>query len=356
MLVIPNRGNNLSDLDLLLSEINIIHAERDFYVLVPKDFKMEDYKDRPVKTTVVQINKSLTNSPENYEYMMSNNSKIVQKNIYIYSVTFHKGLNNINEAEFSLTNASSTFTYTDHDRKLSNSSPSSYYTDKLVNDPECSDIFSDYSSSSVPLTDPRYYNSKHAVVSMEKDNNMIMDVFNIMWSTQRFHYFGKELMDEKTSIKFRNINKFDKISNSFDFDDNEVVDHMLDFITRLCLTINETMISDAIFIYDTDLGYNVKGGNIPYQNILYRDYVIGRLTLIQRSIANIAKDIEDNYGPIRLMYNPSDIGDFVSIIVKKNRNLDRSGIFFDKNTIFNSFIFELFDSFENFKIQEGFYR
>jgi hypothetical protein len=138
-------------------------------------------------------------------------------------------------------------------------------------------------------------------------------------------YGGKELIDNKTTFQFIDIELWDTIKYSiFNVLDN-VIDqapnafNLSDYLNG---TFNNFIGKDAYFIYDSDAkgmnraGLNVVNLGIPFADFYPRKYIPENIKTALTLFENDCRDIEKEYGHIRLYSRPSNIGNKIKIQFK----------------------------------------
>jgi hypothetical protein len=98
-----------------------------------------------------------------------------------------------------------------------------------------------------------------------------------------------------------------------------------EFSNSLKSSFNSFIGNNTTFIYDSDAlgygksGFNVRGGNIAFGKYYTKDYLSNNLKGTLSRFEQECKDIEQIAGHVRILYNPSIIGDKFKITFKDHK-------------------------------------
>ena len=325
MLFIPE----VHDTNKNLTKFGVMDQTREFYIYVDNvQLTMKD--NQPFSTIMVQVNKSVNDGAILTISPTRGNNKQINKNVYIYDAYFPRGIKDFRDGEFTLRNASSSQIYTDYDRKISRTKESALYSDSIVDNVPYANFLEELCGTSEPMIPPNYYNRDHTVDGLK--NNM----YNLIWGITRYNYSGGDLLDSNSKIHLVGSSNYVGIDTPTE---NDGVEEEL--ANRLFLPTNENMITKATFIYDTQLGFNILGGEIPYNEHMYKQFIINSYEQIKAKITTQAQLIEKTEGSIRLYYNPTDVGDKVRVEYK-DRKINNKGKALNKDYVYNIFMDDLF--------------
>jgi len=138
----------------------------------------------------------------------------------------------------------------------------------------------------------------------------------------------KKLIDSNTTIIFMDILKYDTIRLN---EMHQIVkmenncERGFEFSNSLKSSFNSFIGNNTTFIYDSDAlgygksGFNVRGGNIAFGKYYTKDYLSNNLKGTLNRFEQECKDIEQIAGHVRILYNPSIIGDKFKITFKDHK-------------------------------------
>lgn len=134
-----------------------------------------------------------------------------------------------------------------------------------------------------------------------------------------------KLIDSHTSIIFMDLAKYDTIRldvhNILPKVEN-ICKGSFDFSNGIKGAFDGYVGQGTTFTYDSDAkginksGVMVRGGSIPFGKIYYPQYLINNLDSAVQRFKDECADIERRIGHVRVLYNPSNIGDKVKIRFK----------------------------------------
>jgi hypothetical protein len=138
-------------------------------------------------------------------------------------------------------------------------------------------------------------------------------------------YSGRELIDNKTIIKYMDISLWDTLKynllgvmDSVESKNKKTMDVLNDFIYNFINFIGD----DCYFIYDSDgKGMNVPGvniikGNIQYKQFYLPEYIGQNTNMALTLFEQTCHDIELEYGHVRIQCYPSKIGSKLTLKFK----------------------------------------
>jgi hypothetical protein len=148
-------------------------------------------------------------------------------------------------------------------------------------------------------------------------------------------YSGRDLIDNKTSFEFMDINKWDtirlSIMNMLYKVECETPD-TFDITASIYESFSNFIGKDSYFIYDSDAngmdkcGVNIVEGTIPFSQYYPKAYIPRNIADSLILFENDCHYIEKEYGHIRLYCYPSNIGNKIKITFKDYVNAPFSPI------------------------------
>ena len=165
----------------------------------------------------------------------------------------------------------------------------------------------EYEVNSIP---PQYYNE----YAMFKDLGDWADLSSDPYACKVDTEF---LIDNSTTFQFMDIEKYDtmrlELRGSI-INVESKYSKSISVPTNLGSAFNTYEGKGSIFIYDSDAfgfgkeGVNVRGGYVPQGKFYDKLWVTENLASALDSFRMNCKDIEEEYGHIRVLYNPDDLG------------------------------------------------
>lgn len=165
----------------------------------------------------------------------------------------------------------------------------------------------EYEVNSIP---PQYYNEYSMMKDLGDWTDLNSDPYSCKVET-------KYLIDNSTTFQFMDIEKYDtmrlELSGSI-INVESKYSKSIAVPTNLGSAFNSYEGKGSIFIYDSDAfgfgheGVNVRGGYVPQGKFYDKPWVAQNLATALESFRMNCKDIEEEYGHVRVLYNPDDLG------------------------------------------------
>lgn len=325
-MLIRNFHNN--DIEYDMKQAGIKKCKRTIHLFVNK----EQYHNGTAKFgRAVLINESLSDGNYTITKIKIPNSSIIRITTYYFDVTFNN-VKDLRESIFTLTESFGTERVVSYDDKNVIDYETSQYS-LLINsiDGDLRDWLQVRDSAFIPP--PNYYNEMHMYY---KEND-----FNSLYNFDTTLYYNyNELIDEFTTINIYNIDFWDTMnSKTVELIDKEIMKgkyNIGDVSTQLYTQFIQASISDSIFIYDTDLGTNIKGGIFPFYEDQLKSVLITDIRNTKNLFELTCKEIQSKYGNIRVHMKSNIYGDSYNIICKDyNKNNQPFNLGFKTNNILN---------------------
>jgi len=186
---------------------------------------------------------------------------------------------------------------------------------------------SEYSDDSKPLILPFYYTQEHEYYETGdfEPNGGLSD------GALRMKIIGSDLVDSNTKIYQQDPSSFNTIMDTMQIsDDHSLFGYSINntpksSASELISNTNyilecDTLVNGGIFIYDSQAGMNIKDSSIICQKYISKERVVDELQAFLNSIDSKCKEIESNFGSVRVMYAPSLLGTKCRIIFKDKEN------------------------------------
>jgi hypothetical protein len=298
-----------NDIDSILDESGIKECKRSIYVFVKKD----EYLNGSAKVgRAILVNESLSDGRYTITKLKIPNSANIRITIYYFDVLFND-IKDLRESVFTLTESFGServISYTD--KKVIDYETSQYSTLVHVADDSTRDWIQLRDATYIPP--PKYYNETH-MYHKEHDFNSLFGYDTIM-------YFNMdELMDEFTTIKIFDIDFWDSMDSVIvESIDKQIMKNEYgvgDVSIQLYTQFIQASINDAMFIYDSELGTNIKGGTIPFYKNQIKPAMINDIKNAKSIFEFTCKEIQDKYGSIRVHMKPTIFGDSFNIMCKE---------------------------------------
>ena len=165
----------------------------------------------------------------------------------------------------------------------------------------------EYEVKSIP---PQYYNEYMMFKDLGDWSDLNSDPYACKVET-------KSLIDNSTTFQFMDITKYDtmrlELSGSI-INVESRYSKSISIPTNLGSAFNSYEGKGSVFIYDSDAfgfgheGVNVRGGYVPQGKFYDKPWVAKNLAAALDQFRMNCKDIEEEYGHIRVLYNPDDLG------------------------------------------------
>lgn len=174
------------------------------------------------------------------------------------------------------------------------------------------------SSNETYVLPPTFYTEYHMVNNVGDFGNFMLDFVD-----NKYDY--RSLTDRTTKYQFMDINLWDTMKAEINHCLGDLECGNNDAFTvsdTLSTAFNSNLTDGAIFIYDSDGngfgkdGINVKGGRVPYGKYYSKHYLARNLENSLSLFTQSCHLLEGQYGHIRVMCNPSEIGAKTKITFK----------------------------------------
>lgn len=255
----------------------------------------------------------------------SNNSTYMVMNMYTYSTRFETSIRNINGAEFVLENSIASSSTNEYDCKRCITNGITLYSKEFREDPVKKEFLSDLSGLSPEIPEPIYY-------TMRQQEAECGDVYSLTSLSTVISHLGYELIDDNTQVSMLDMSLMDTfnikvrdrmkeiryILNTSSFGDINMYD-TTQLSNEMMFNVIESLQSGYIYQYDSQLGRGINTTSksyLPFSKFRIKDEM---RTNLERSIDSVeahAKDLEKQFGSIRLMFTPSYRGDKIDVYFK----------------------------------------
>jgi hypothetical protein len=299
-----------------LADCGIIKYKRVIYLFVDPNA----YGNNFIKTAkAVIINSSVNKGSKegNIIHPSVDNSVMIRYSLYFCNVFFEES-NNIKLSQFTVKNAYSHEMQTLFDQKQSANFMFGMYSSslgKLEYDNEYLfwEIVGNMDTTVLP---PIYYTEMHQY-------KITGDLFSLCGIGEI--YSGSELIDNKTTIEYKDINSIDTMKYNFlgimqsvEQKNGETLNVLNDFYHDFRDFIGK----NCYFVYDSDgnginnRGVNIVDGKIDYKSFYLPQYIRNNVTSALTLFEQSCRDIEDKYGHIKVLCYPDKIGNKTKIKFK----------------------------------------
>ncbi len=353
----------LAEIGYDLGQAGIMEAHRFIYLF----FDQNALDNHKLKQTVkgdsiygkaIQINLSISKGgKENFDLTpwmrKCDNSTNMVAAMYTFDTIFDTDIINIYSAKFILNEALISSTMNDYNISKAMLCGENYYSKDLRNNEskkESISRFVNISASEIP--DPIYYTIRHQEACEG-------DIYSLNGINTIIEHEGKELYDENTRVSVMNMSLIDTLEPKMKkkiYDVRHQVrnsDYKLNMYDQtqlsedLLYTEFETMQHGYTYIYDTQAGINIvsnemvngkikKTGYIPFKKYQFDDKLQQDIERTLRMIQAHAKEVESQFGSVRLHFTPLYFGDKSDIYFKDWKS-DHQPVIKDKVDIDNSF-------------------
>lgn len=317
------------------AEAGILDAHRFFYIFFSYN-DIDDFKNNRLDPKAIyygkaiQINLSISKGgKDNVDvapwFRGSDNSTFMSIGMYIYDVISEGSITDLSGAQFILKESLVSSTTNDYDLKKSMLLGASMYSKDLRDKPEKSiylanNIMEDHP----PIPEPEYY----TIRQQEVENG---DIFTILDLGTVITRLGHEIFDENTTFSIMDMtemnamepilkNKIYEARNTKRMSDYKA--SIYDSTELSEYTLYEDFASmqhGYTYIYDTNLGVNIIKNNksfMPFVNHQFKDKLQEDLEGTLRKIKMYASEVENELGPMRLMFTPLYYGDKSNVYFK----------------------------------------
>ena len=317
------RNFSLNDYDMgdhsNQKECGLFDARRTMYVFVTNtEYNLKSFKI--AKTAI--INECVYDSKVDFTHPVKlDNSYIVRKAVYFGNIICAvPGDIQSHGSIFSLDNVISS------EKSVSPgvdvlSHGSNVYSTRLITDVNPMDrqlLDIEYEVRSIP---PQYYNE----YMMYKDIGDWPDLFS---DPDGCKTNVSELIDHSTTIQFMDVDKYDTMRLQLTggiINAESQFNNSISIPTSLGTAFSSYEGRGATFIYDSDAfgigkyGVNVKGGYVPQGKFYDKPWIADNLAKTLEYFSMNCKDVENQFGHLRVMYNPDALGNKYKIKFKDYR-------------------------------------
>ena len=354
----------LEEIGYDLSESDIYEAHRFIYLF----FDQNAIDNHNLKNTIkgnliygkaIQINLSVSKGgKENISlvpWMRNNdNTTYMTATMYCYDTIFDTDITNIYSAKFILNEALASSTLNDYTLKQSMLCGENFYEKDFRNNDSKKFALDRIISINAPdIPDPMYYTIKHQEMCED-------DIFSIKSIGSVIEHEGRDLFDDNTRVSVMNMTLIatleprmrkkiydvrHQVRNS-DFKLNNYDQTQLS--EELLYTEFQTMQHGYTYIYDSQAGINVvsqqmlpngkfkRTGYIPFRKFQFNDKMQNDIEKTIKAIKTHAKEVEKQFGSVRLHFTPLYFGDKTDVFFKDWR-ADKQPVLKDKIDIDNGF-------------------
>ena len=299
-----------------LKDIGILNHKRTIYVFV-KENEFKAKLCRSAKFAIVNECVYYGDHRGNVVSIKIPNSTINRTAVYFGTLCYEIP-SDIRTAYFTIDIGLNKERQTLHDlNEVQNRSESAISSKLMGADPDIIDEYQD--GLSTCIIPPNYYTELQMI-------NAIGDFGTIMHDMDVGQIQYKELIDNSTKFIYCNINTWDSMKAEFIHKANECnfgsEITALDISEKIGNSFVNNLHENAIFIYDSDAkglnkpGVNVTGGIITNGKYYPENYLIKNKASIANLFSSACKDIESQYGHIRVMCCPSNLGNTTKILYK----------------------------------------
>lgn len=275
----------------------------------------------------------------------SNNSTYMTCGMYIYDTIFETDITNIYSARFILNDALVSSTTNDYDIKKAMTNGTNIYCKDIRDDQNKKDAISSNIYEFAPnIPDPIYYTIRQQEI-VEDDAFCLTSLNTIV------EHEGNELYDQDTRVSVMNMTLIATLEPKMKqkIYDLQAQIHKSDYGIKMYDSTElsnellyqdfESMQNGYTYIYDTNEGVNIvrtAKSFIPFTKYQFKDKLQYDLERTLIAIKNHARDIEQEFGPVRLHFTPLYFGD-KSDVYFKDWKKDNQPTLCDKLDVDNGF-------------------
>lgn len=316
--------------DMTLRDAGIRDCRRKIIIFIDKknyDNERVGIVD-PLKSRIglaFQINLSITDGRQsltNIAFGSKSNSSVIRMNVYSYDVLFENNYSDFESAFLTIRSAYGSEIFRNYESSdyPERTSDIIIYNRLYQDSPSMNLMYDSFFSSSAYLVPPLYYTAEH----MYEDYNH--EFFTLFEDSSIFSSSLKSMVDTHTEISFLDMSQYDSIAQSIQGFYQDITKDEPGLIgekmtSNLFDSVAPSMITDAVFIYDSESGSNIKGGTVPFMNFRDKRSMAGELQSLKDFIIATCKTVEDEHGSIRAFYSPSLCGDRIRIIGKEDPSI-----------------------------------
>lgn len=345
-------------------EADILDAHRFIYLFFDQNAIDDHEMKRTIKGNLIygkaiQINLSISkNSNGNLAivpwFRGNPDSSCMTISMYCYDTIFETDITNIYSAKFILNDAIISATLNDYDSKKSMLFGENFYSKEFRNSEWKKNSLTSMIGENAPdIPDPKFYTIRH----QEVVDDDLYSIHNINWVIE---HEGKELYDDKTRISVMNMSLIETLESKMRkkvYDVRHQVrnsDYKLTMYDQTELSEDtfyrdfESMQHGYTYIYDSQAGINVVSnrvlsngqvvstGYMPFKKFQFNDKMQYDIENTLKAIKNHAKDVEKQFGSIRIHFTPLYFGDKTDVYFKDWKK-DRQPTLKNKMDIDNGF-------------------
>lgn len=305
--------------DEMRSRVGLIEWARYLFFFIDKQ-TYDHYKNNKSRLVVpigkvIQLNLSVQkggNNPLRSSNIFGDSLNEVNISFYKYTGVFHGGIENLDECELMIEEGFRSGNESDMNNKRSVTKDMDLYS-TLINEAEQNshgvqyNFFNDVDADRV--LDPRYYTEKH---QMMVSNDIVYVV-----EENPYTYTASDLVDDHTTIRVYDIKAWDTMQDRLRDQINDMIDDNKSVIsTGLNIASAEVLLNGMTFIYDTQMGVNIKGGGIPLSKYTPIEKVVSDVKAVKNLFVSKCRDVEEEAGSIRVFYTPTIKGDKMTVTYK----------------------------------------
>ena len=354
----------LAEVGYDLGQADILEAHRFIYLFFDQNAIDNHELHQTVKGELIygkaiQINLSISKGgKENITlvpWMRNNeNSTHMVATMYCYDTVFETDITNIYSAKFILNEAMISGIMNDYNINKAMLCGENFYEKDFRNNRSKKEALNRFISVNSPdIPDPMYYTIKHQETCED-------DLFNLNSLNTLIEHEGKDLYDDNTRISVMNMTLIDTlepkmrkkiydIRHQVQMSDFKINNYDQTQLSEECLYNDfQSMQHGYTYIYDSQAGINViseeklpngkikRTGYMPFKKYQFDDKLQHDIEETIRNIKDHARDVEKQFGSVRIHFTPLYFGDKTDIFFK-DWKADNQPILKDKVDIDNSF-------------------
>lgn len=255
----------------------------------------------------------------------SKNSTYMTVAMYVYDTLFETDITNFTGAQFTLVNSLVSSTTNDYDLRKAFMNGENLYSKDLRDKPEKKNILSNGLYQGAPsIPEPMYYTMAQQEIAED-------DIYCLTALTNSVVHIGEELLDDFTHISVMNVGMMDsmlpiirekiyEVRNNVRSSDYKLNMYDSTELSEMLLFQDfNSMQSGYTYIYDTNMGVNIiKTGKayLPFQNYQFKDKMSGDIERTLDIIKAHAKQVEQQFGAVRMVFTPLYFGDKQDVVFK----------------------------------------
>ena len=297
-----------------LRDLGIIKHKRTIIIFVNKN----EYEHKMCRSAnFALINECVFDgsAKNNLSLMKIDNSTINRTAIYFGTVNYEVP-NDIRTAYFrvdiGINKERQTLHNTDevYTRGISSiSTLASLYSEEVV-----SELLAGFETTVLP---PKFYTEMQMYLVSGDFGNFIVD-------DHENEYPYSDIIDRSTTFEYMDVDMWDTMKREIVVAANEMdtINNNMNVADSVISSFEYALLEDATFIYDSDAkgtnvsGVNVLGGKITNGKFIPKRFAVSNLEKALLLFNQSCHNIENNYGHIRVMCRPSNIGSKIKIHFK----------------------------------------